>query len=100
MSEQAPEEVKPTMEWDSQQVIAGDVIWWSRLDGRYQVEVHRDPKDEYGAQLHIFDHGDDDKLLRSEPVRVAYGAPFGPDMDDVVRWQEKAVAFLDHDQPV
>ncbi|HVX56839.1 MAG TPA: hypothetical protein VHA37_03840, partial [Candidatus Saccharimonadales bacterium] len=87
-------------DWDSQEAMSHEVIWWSRLDKRYQVEVRRDAENEYRGRLYIFDHADDDRLLHDEEVPVAYGALFGPDMDDIVSWQEKTVAFLDEDQPV
>ncbi|MBB0992758.1 hypothetical protein G6010_13070 [Dietzia sp. SLG510A3-3B2-2] len=36
--------VGPVMDWDSTEATDGDwVVWWSRLDGQYQVEVTRDP---------------------------------------------------------
>lgn len=38
-------------------------------------------------------------LPLNEAVPVVYGTAFGPDMDDIVSWREKAVAFLDEDRP-
>lgn len=86
----------PIMEWDSQDGFKDICCWWSRLDNRYQVEVHRtDQFQGYQGLLIIFDHDDGDKVLFKEPVGLAYDAIFGPDIDDVYSWQEKAIAFVD-----
>jgi len=98
MSETEPRTIKPLIEWDNPKMVNDAVIWWSKLDERHKVEVHRDPEDGHSAQLHIFDHGDEGRLLHSEAVDLSYdGAVFGPDMDDVVSWREKSVAFLNTD---
>ena len=73
-------------------------VWWSRLDERWQIEVHRDSPTapSYAATLHIFDHNDGDKLVRTEPVGLAYEAVFGPDVADVNKWQERAIDYVDN----
>lgn len=67
-------------------------IWESRLDNKYDVSVVGDPDDSYRGTLRI---SSEDKVLLEEPVGVSYGAPFGPDVDDVAAWQERAVTFID-----
>lgn len=70
-----------------------DLVWWATLDDRYEVEVQRTgPRD---ANLCVFDHNDGDKELACWPVPLAYGAVFGPDVDDVNSWQEKVLEFID-----
>lgn len=65
-------------------------IWMSTLDGRYIVAVRR--LAEYRGQFTIHDG---DKLLHRERVGLAYGAIFGPDVDDVREWQEIALKVVD-----
>lgn len=81
--------VGPVMDWDSTEATDGDwVVWWSRLDGRYQVEVIRDPGSTSVATLTVYDHSDDDAVVHALRVGLAYGAVFGPDVDDVRTWRE------------
>lgn len=84
--------VGPVMAWDSTEATDGDwVVWWSRLDGRYQVEVLRDHDNTSAATLTIYDHANYDGVVHSEQVGLAYGAVFGPDVGDVNEW--KAIAL-------
>ena len=87
------ENVKPLADWDNEQSSNPNLVWWSRLDNRYQIEVYR--KGEHEAKLVIFDHTDNDKVLMSLDVGLSYGAIFGPDVDDVMYWQEMACNFVD-----
>lgn len=81
--------VGPVMDWDSTEATDGDwVVWWSRLDGRYQVEVIRDPGNTSVATLTVYDHSDDDAVVHTLQVGLAYGAVFGPDVDDVQAWKD------------
>ncbi|MBB1055836.1 hypothetical protein G6020_00130 [Dietzia sp. B19] len=81
--------VRPVMDWDSTEETDGDwVVWWSRLDGRYQVEVLRDPESSNRGTLTIYDHSDDDTVVNTLQVGLAYGAVFGPDIDDVRAWEQ------------
>jgi hypothetical protein len=62
------------------------VIWESDLDnGKYNVEVHR--LDERHGQLVVLEAATGKEIM-SEKVHLAYGAAFGPDMADVLLWQE------------
>ncbi len=87
------------MPWDSQDPSdeQGRVVWWTRLDQRYQVEVHR--KDDNVGTFLLWDRGPEatepPRLLREEEVGLAYGAPFGPDEDDVNTWQEMVLRIVD-----
>lgn len=84
----------PLATWDDNNSSHPDLVWWSRLDGRYQVEVHQTGG--YYGILYIFDHQNGDALIHSEQVGLAYGARFGPDVDDVSTWQEKAIEVVDN----
>ena len=86
---------KPIMSWESQEPgdSEGRVVWWSRLDGRYQIEVHR--LDELHGTLYIFDHANGDALIHNEQVGLSYGAVVGPDVDDVDDWRERALRVAD-----
>lgn len=86
----------PIMPWDSDASTDGDwVIWWSRLDGRYQVEVVRSADSADLAELRVYDHHSDDALLSAETVPVTAGAAFGPDHGDLVEWRTTAIAVVD-----
>ncbi|MEH6807098.1 MAG: hypothetical protein V7697_29065 [Rhodococcus erythropolis] len=81
--------IGPVMDWDSSEETDGDwIVWWSRLDGRYQVEVIRDPESSSRATLTIYDHSEDDAVVHTLQVGLAYGAVFGPDIEDVRAWRE------------
>ncbi len=86
----------PVMPWDSDQPTDGDwVIWWSRLDGRYQVEVIHHPERTNMGLLKIYDHDARDAQIHSQRVSVAYGAVFGPDVSDVGEWKHAAATVID-----
>lgn len=89
--------MKPIAKWDSDETIYPGLVWWSKLDSRFQVEVQQDlaPEHKYNGTLCIFDHNDGDKLIHSQPVGVSYGAMFGPDMADVSAWCEVACQIID-----
>ncbi|MGA2728451.1 MAG: hypothetical protein ABSE96_11590 [Terracidiphilus sp.] len=70
--------------------MSEDVVWNSNLDGRYTVTVIR--TEPYRGDLSIHDR---DQLLHRESVGLAYGALFGPDVDDIGRWQKIAEDFID-----
>lgn len=94
-------DVQPVMSWDEQQAgFRDNCVWWSRLDDRWQIEVHRDSPTppSYGAMLHIFDHNDGDRLVHSEPVALSFEARFGPDVTDVAEWQALAMEYVDQDK--
>lgn len=88
---------RPIMAWTSEEPWddEGQVVWWTRLDGRYQVEVQR--KGEYDATLFIWDHeaGEEAPPAYGKAVTLAFAARFGPDVDDVSYWQQLALEFAD-----
>ncbi len=65
---------------------SSETIWASILDDRYAVAVRR--LADYRGELTIHDGH---KLLHREEGGLAYGALFGPDVDDVLTWQDIAV---------
>ncbi|TCJ71202.1 UNVERIFIED_ORG: hypothetical protein EDC92_1309 [Dietzia maris] len=87
--------VGPVMDWDSTDATDGDwVVWWSRLDDRYQVEVTRDPDNTSQAKLTIYDRANNDIEVHAEQVGLAYGAVFGPDTGDVDKWTAIALGVV------
>lgn len=86
---------KPVMSWSSKDPFdaEGLIVWWSRLDDRYQVEVQR--AGERAGILRIFDHSHSDSLIHEQPVGLSYGATFGPDVADVAERQELAIRVVD-----
>jgi hypothetical protein len=83
------------MAWDSQEPFddKGRVVWRSRVDKRYQVEVQR--IDERNGHLCIFDRDDNDRLIFEEEVGLSYGAIFGADADDVFIWGKIVLQAID-----
>lgn len=88
---------RPLAVWDDENSTHSDLVWRSRLDDRFQVEVQRVSM--YHGELVIFDHGDGDKELFREAVGLSYGAAFGPDAGDVDEWQERCAKFIDEEWP-
>lgn len=86
--------LRPLVPWDSD-VAHALIVWRTKLDDRYLVEVQRDPTDGYKAQLVIFDHERNDEEIMCWDVGLSYGALFGPDVDDVSIWQDKVIDFVD-----
>jgi hypothetical protein len=69
-----------------------DVIWTQTVDdGAFTAEVTR-VDDDYGT-LRVSVTGGEQLLER--PVSLAYGAPFGPDVDDVADWQDWTLEVID-----
>lgn len=65
-------------------------VWTATLDDRFVVTVTREAP--YRGILRI---AEGDRILHWETVGLMYNAQFGPDVDDVALWQEKAVQFID-----
>lgn len=70
-----------------------DEIWSSELDDKFYCRVRR--KDGYVGQLQIWEIGKPETLLLDEEVGLMYGAPFGPDISDVMAWQHKCCEVID-----
>lgn len=86
--------ITPVSTFESDE-LAPSVVWFSRLDGRYLVEVVRDEEDGNSGFLRVFDHENDDKLLLNNRTGLSYGAAFGPDVADVAAWQEAVIRAID-----
>lgn len=89
------DEYTPIMDWDSEEGWAKGVIWWARLDNRFQIEVQGLDEETHRGIFLIFDHNNDNKLVFSEEVPVSYGAIFGPDVSDIAYWQNKVIEVVD-----
>lgn len=70
--------------------MSEDTIWSANLDDKYVCAVTR--LDESRGRLTV---KDGERTLLDEVVGLAYGAMFGPDIDDVLDWQDKCVAAVD-----
>lgn len=73
-------------------------VWSTLLDKRYKIEVTRTSP--YRGQLVIFDTylssgAPGSTVMLSKPVGLMYDALFGPDVDDVMNWQQTAIEFVD-----
>ena len=65
-------------------------VWNATLDDKYAISVER--TEPYQGSLTI---SDGDEVLYREPVGLMYNAQFGPDVEDVHRWKQTAVRFID-----
>lgn len=108
MTESEPKEIRekimPLADWNEK---GGQkhplLIFWETIDNRYQVEIQRVGEgSETGRSgtLVVFDHEQDNRLLLREKVGLAYGAPFGPDADDVDAWESRVLKFIDEELPL
>jgi hypothetical protein len=68
-----------------------EIIWNATLDERYECKVLRNSY--YSGQLQVFDN-QQKKSLYDEEVRLSFGATFGPDVLDVVEWQNKVMEIV------
>lgn len=72
-----------------------DVVWKSGVDnGAYEVQVVRVA--EYQGVLTVTRASDNTELLNEE-VGLQYDSLFGPDVDDLRSWQERALEVIDAD---
>lgn len=97
------EEALPLANWDDDKSLHPKLVWWSKLDGRYQVEVQRIGKGSesgYRGMLFVFDHQEENKKLLGEKVGLQYRAILGPDDQDVSDWQDRAAKFVDEELPL
>lgn len=69
-----------------------ETIWEAKLDDRYDCQVTR--INEAHGHLTVTDTTNQTVLLSNE-VTLAYGAAWGPDVDDVLDWQERCVQAVD-----
>jgi hypothetical protein len=72
-----------------------EYIWEADLDGKYKCTVTRINK--RGGNLRIVETATERELLNQD-VGLMYGAQFGPDIDDVNKWQDICVAVVDRDK--
>lgn len=75
---------------------SGDLVWYGDIDNSaFRVIVPR--IDESTGSLQVYDMRDPStpKLLHKEDVTLYFGAPFGPDVSNVMEWQEKALEVVD-----
>ena len=72
-----------------------ETIWHAELDGLYTCSVVRINK--RGGNLRVVETATGRELLNQD-VGLLYGAPFGPDIDDVDKWQNICTAVVDRDK--
>ena len=70
-------------------------IWGGTVDeNRFTAQVTPDPEDAYRGKFTIT-VTESGEVLLDEEVPVAYGAPFGPDVADVMAWQNRTIEVVD-----
>lgn len=83
----------PIAAWEEPKPFYANLVWCARIDNRYQIEVQR--QEDGPARLIIFDHDHDMSPIHSEQTPLSYGARFGPDVEDVLRWQQTVEKIID-----
>jgi hypothetical protein len=74
-------------------LIDVDIVWENTVDqGKFSCQVVR--TGDYKGQLQV-KVTETDEVLLDEEVGLAYGAPFGPDIDDVNYWRGRSLQFID-----
>ena len=84
---------QPLLPWEKEGADHPQLVWRSKLDDKFLIEVHR--TDNYSGTLYIFDHDKNDLGIASWDVMLSYGAMFGPDVADVEEWQKGVAVFID-----
>ena len=72
-----------------------EYIWKAELHDNYKCTVTRINK--RGGNLRIVETATERELLNQD-VGLMYGAQFGPDVEDVAKWQDICVAVVDRDK--
>ncbi len=72
-----------------------EYIWSAELDNKYQCSVVRINK--RGGNLRVVESATGRELLNQD-VGLMYGAQFGPDVEDVEKWQSICIAVVGRDQ--
>ena len=72
-----------------------DTIWSAKLDGKFTCSVVRINK--RGGNLAIVEDATGRQLLNQD-VGLLYGARFGPDIEDVQKWESICLAVVDKDK--
>ena len=72
-----------------------DHIWEAKLDKRFTCSVVRINK--RGGNLRVVEDATG-RVLLDQDVGLLYGARFGPDIEDVQKWESICVAVVDKDQ--
>lgn len=86
--------MQPLLSWETKDNTHPQLVWRSKLDKRYLIEVQR--TDDYHGKLVIFDHEKNDQEIACWDVNLTYGAIFGPDVADIAEWQDKTIDFIDN----
>ena len=68
-------------------------VWEARLDNKYHCTVTR--LSERTGELKIVNEENKQVLLQKE-VNLAFGALFGPDIDDVLDWEQMCINAVDN----
>lgn len=70
-----------------------DVVWEQTVDNNeYQCKVVRVDGQTHEGELVVTRDGD---VIHREQVGLAYGAIFGPDVEDVATWQDRCIQVID-----
>ena len=67
------------------------IIWEATIDNTFKCAVVH--TEDYKGQLKVTDNAG--KVLLDETVDLAFGASFGPDVDDVQAWENMCIEAVD-----
>lgn len=74
-----------------------DIIYATQIDRRYELQVFRS-RQSHRIGVLVVSEPDTTPVLE-RPVVLFYGAPYGPDGDDVDQWFQMATAAIDAQKP-
>lgn len=70
------------------------LVWSTVIDKKYHCRVWRNEHNVYHGRYIITDI-ETGKVWYDKPTSLAYGSVFGPDVSDVVEWEEIAIEVVD-----
>lgn len=74
-------------------VTEENVVWENTVDGgTWGCKVTR--QGDYQGELEVW-NVESGEVILSEIVGLAYGAIFGPDVDDLAQWQDRTIKAID-----
>jgi hypothetical protein len=73
--------------------MSKEIVWKSTLDDKYECIVKRSEKK---CGRLIVTNTETKEIILDKEVDLSYGAQFGPDIMDIVEWQDMIVDTIDN----
>ena len=72
-----------------------NTVWAAVLDKRYGLEVVRNEHDTHSGTFTIFDIKKGGLVIYQEQISLSFGAIWGPDVFDIVKWEDIGCNVVD-----